>query len=725
MSVIFYTPCATPRPVRLSEATRRFADESLHGRYGDDALRTPAVALDDPTHPDCLTPAQFAALSDCGRQDAAIAALAKYAPVRLCEGEHICGAATCGLAISAFLPVTFGGNPFLYGVNHLTVDFFGAVREGLSALEERVCARLSAAEQENLRPRQLEFLCSAAAALRAFRVWHGRYLAATETARPDLHALLRQVPFSPARTFREAVQSLWFCFAFTRLCGNWPGLGRIDELLEPYLEADLAAGRLTEGEAREILACFFIKGCEWIQSHTPTGSGDAQHYQNLVIGGIGRDGRQVTGRVTYLILDIVEELPISDYPITVRLSPDAPEKLFRRVAEVQRHGGGTVAVYNEPLVLKALTRQGYPPDEVPEFANDGCWETQIPGCTRFSYSPFDALQVLQRHTLRLDTDTPAHFDDFASLYAAYLADLRAVVDGIATGVLDAWVPGWREGNRVWNPQPPCTVVSLFEHGCIESACSYLEGGVPYNVQSPHIGGAPDAGNSLCAIDRLVFRDRVVSFDRLMQILKNDWEGEEVLRRTVRRRLVCYGNDDDTADGYTVRLLNDFADLCAPWSHDLPVVFPSGVSTFGRQIEWAPGRLAVPFGYRHGDILSGNASPTPGTDTEGATAAVRSYCKADLCRQTTGAALDIRLFPGTVDGENGIRALEGLLRGFLTLGGYFMQIDVIDADVLRRAQEDPDRYKTLSVRVSGWNARFVTLNREWQEMIIERTEQKIQ
>lgn len=725
MSVTFYTPCATPRPVRLSEATRRFADESLHGRYGDDALRTPAVALDDPTHPDCLTPAQFAALSDCGRQDAAIAALAKYAPVRLCEGERICGAATCGLAISAFLPVTFGGNPFLYGVNHLTVDFFGAVREGLSALEEQVCASLSAAEQENLRPRQLEFLCSAAAALRAFRVWHGRYLAATETARPDLHALLRQVPFSPARTFREAVQSLWFCFAFTRLCGNWPGLGRIDELLEPYLEADLAAGRLTEDEAREILACFFIKGCEWIQSHTPTGSGDAQHYQNLVIGGIGRDGRQVTGRVTYLILDIVEELPISDYPITVRLSPDAPEKLFRRVAEVQRHGGGTVAVYNEPLVLKALTRQGYPPDEVPEFANDGCWETQIPGCTRFSYSPFDALQVLQRHTLRLDTDTPAHFDDFASLYAAYLADLRAVVDGIATGVLDAWVPGWREGNRVWNPQPPCTVVSLFEHGCIESACSYLEGGVPYNVQSPHIGGAPDAGNSLCAIDRLVFRDRVVSFDRLMQILKNDWEGEEVLRRTVRRRLVCYGNDDDTADGYTVRLLNDFADLCAPWSHDLPVVFPSGVSTFGRQIEWAPGRLAVPFGYRHGDILSGNASPTPGTDTEGATAAVRSYCKADLCRQTTGAALDIRLFPGTVDGENGIRALEGLLRGFLTLGGYFMQIDVIDADVLRRAQEDPDRYKTLSVRVSGWNARFVTLNREWQEMIIERTEQKIQ
>lgn len=724
MPIAFYTPSATPRPVRLSEETRRFADESLHGKYGDQALACPVIALDDPTHPDRLTREAFESLSDIGRQDAAIAALTSYAPIRLCPEERICGAATCGAAIGAHIPVIFEGELIFWGVNHLTVDFFPAVREGLSALEEQVDARLARAETESLRPRQMEFLRSCKATLKAFRVWHGRYLAATETARPDLHQLLLQVPFSPARTFHEAVQALWFCFAFTRLCGNWPGLGRIDQLLEPYLEADLAAGRLTLDEAREILASFFIKGCEWIQSHTPQGSGDAQHYQNIVIGGIDRDGREVTGRVTYLILDIVEELAISDYPISVRLSPDSPPELFRRVAEVQRHGGGILAVYNQPLVLRALERQGYPVEQAREFANDGCWETQIPGKTRFSYSPFDALQVLQRQTLRLDTDTPAHFEDFESLYTAYLADLRRVVDGIATGVLNAWVPGWQEGNTIWSPQIPCTVVSLFEHGCLESACSYFEGGVPYNVQSPHIGGAPDAGNSLYAIDKLVFQDKLLSFDRLMEILRTDWEGEEVLRRTVRRRLSCYGNDNDEADAYTTRLLDDFAELCAPWSHDLPVVFPSGVSTFGRQIEWSPKRLAVPFGFRQGDILSGNASPTPGTDTEGATATVRSYCKADLCRQTTGAALDLKLFPGTLDGENGVEALVGLLHGFLELGGYFLQIDVVDAETLRRAQEDPERYKTLSVRVSGWNARFVTLNREWQDMIIRRTEQAL-
>ena len=129
-------------------------------------------------------------------------------------------------------------------------------------------------------------------------------------------------------------------------------------------------------------------------------------------------------------------------------------------------------------------------------------------------------------------------------------------------------------------------------------------------------------------------------------------------------------------------------------------------------------------FKKGDILSGNDSPTPGTDINGATAIICSYCKADLAKQTTGAALDIKLFPKTVAGENGINALKALIRGFCTLGGYFMQIDVEDAQTLKNAQEHPENYKTLSVRVSGWNARFVTLDSQWQRMIIERTEQNL-
>ena len=120
------------------------------------------------------------------------------------------------------------------------------------------------------------------------------------------------------------------------------------------------------------------------------------------------------------------------------------------------------------------------------------------------------------------------------------------------------------------------------------------------------------------------------------------------------------------------------------------------------------------------ILAGNCSPTPGTDLEGATAIIKSYCRADLQKQVNGAALDIKLHPTAVQGENGLAALEALLTGFVELGGYFMQVDVIDAEVLKEARKNPEAYKTLSVRVSGWNARFVTLNPTWQDMIIERT-----
>ena len=151
-------------------------------------------------------------------------------------------------------------------------------------------------------------------------------------------------------------------------------------------------------------------------------------------------------------------------------------------------------------------------------------------------------------------------------------------------------------------------------------------------------------------------------------------------------------------------------------------FIPGVSTFGRQIDWLPYRCATAFGYRKGDILSGNDSPVPGTDTCGATAIIKSYCKSDLVKQSCGAALDIRLFPEALSGENGTVSLMALMDGFLNLGGFFMQLDAVDVQTLREAQKDPQKYKTLSVRVSGWNARFVTLNKEWQNMIIERNSQ---
>ncbi len=700
----FFSAPHTTRPVRLSEATRQFAWDSLHYRYGQDTMKTPAVTLDD--LPD------FAALDPAERYDLAIAQIARQAPLRICEGERLSGAATLGRAISHVVPATFGGEPVCGSVSHITVDFPKVVRVGFNGIRAEVEASRKAPHTE----REMRFLESCLRTIDSLAVWHGRYLDALR-GRPeyaDNYRHLCRVPFEPAATFYEAVQSIWFTFAFLRLCGNWPGIGRIDEMLEPYYQRDLAAGVLTVDEAREILAHFFIKGCEWICGGN-YGSGDAQHYQNLVLAGIGRDGRDVTGGVTFLVLDIIEELGISDFPTTVRLSARSDERLVRRVAEVIRYGGGVLAVYNEDLILRSLTQYGYSEAEARGFANDGCWEVQIPGKTYFMYYPFDALFLLEVCTLHQYAET-VDFEDFETLFTAFCGDIRRQLQNWAAGQRGRLLD---ESGREWLPQKPCTAVSLLEEGCIRSGRSYLEGGPVYNVFSPHIGGLPDAANALYAIKKLVFDEKKLTFPAFMQVLRENWEGNEALRLYVRNEYRYFGNDNDEVDGIAARILEAFADICDEVGADLPIKTPAGVSTFGRQIEWAPRRLAAPHGFVKGAVLAGNMSPTPGTDEEGATAVIRSYCKSDLSRQVTGAALDISLLPSSVKGESGLAALEGLLRGFVRLGGYFMQVDVTDAEILRRAQCCPEEFPTLSVRVSGWNARFVTLNREWQDMIIAR------
>ena len=706
----FYTQNGNKRPVRLSDKTRQFAYDSLNRKYGLDTLITMSVSLDDIEN--------FNELSALKKYDLAIMRIAETAPIRICEGEMISGAATLGLAIKHLIPATYNGTHIFSSISHLTVDFETVLKEGVNGIK----AKAEASYEKYKGTGKEAFAESCLTCINAFEIWHRRYLAVLKD-HPEYksnYENLTRVPFLPPQNFYEAVQSLWFTFAFIRLCGNWPGIGRIDYLLGDYLKKDLADGTLTIDEAREILAHFFIKGCEWINGKF-IGSGDAQHYQNIVLAGIDENGKEITNEVTYLVLDIIEELGISDFPTTVRLNQNTDEKLLRRVAEVMRYGGGILAVYNEDLIINALLKDGYEEREARKFANDGCWEVQIPGKTFFIYSPFDSLQILQQKTL-CGYDGSVDFANFEELYRQYVFDLHDRVEAIFLDrqkkFANRGVPtkDWR-----WAEQLPCTVVSLFEQGCIEKGLSYLEGGPIHNICSPHIGGLADTVNSLYAIKKLVFDERKLTLPELLSILKNNWKDCEALRQYALNRYIYYGNDNDEVDEIASRLLSDFADICVSLNGKCGYRFPAGVSTFGRQLEWSPKRLASPHGRKQGEVLAANASPTPGTDREGATAIIRSYCKADLSKLATGAALDIKLLPSSVEGEDGLQALMALMRGFVTLGGFFMQPDVVDASLLREAQEHPENYQTLSVRVSGWNARFVTLNKEWQDMVIEQNE----
>lgn len=696
------------RPVRLSDKTRTFAAESLGHKFGLDAKKTACVTLDNIDGFDGFSPVK--------KYDAAIREIALKSPVRICNGELISGSATLGAAISHVIPANYKDQPVYMSLSHLTSDFFTVVKEGIDCIRkkaEEAYEKYKGTDKE-------EFALSCLSCLDSFDIWHKRYLNELKNiGYTSNYENLLTVPHKPAKTFYQAVQSVWFTFAFLRLCGNWPGIGRLDLLLGPYLKKDLEDGVITIESAREILAHFFIKGCEWICGGN-YGSGDAQHYQNLVISGVDENGNDITNIVTYLILDIIEELGISDFPTTVRLNKNSDEKLIKRVAEVMRFGGGVLAVYNEDKVIMSMTKYGYPLTEARQFANDGCWEVQVPGKTNFSYVPYDFLQLLQKKTLK-SYDENVVYDSFEALYSAYLSDIRDLLEGLLSSVLNNNMKCKDGDEWIWKPNIPCTVISLFEGGCIEKGRSYLEGGPVYNVISPHIGGLADTVNSLYAIKKLVFDDKKIDFTDFMRVLRENWENDEALRQYALNKYVYYGNDEDEPDLLCARLLSDFADICKELDNRSGYKFPGGVSTFGRQLEWSYQRLACPYGRKSGDILAANASPTPGSDKEGATAIIKSYCKNPLEKLPVGAALDIKLLPSYTKGDEGLEALIALLRGFVTLGGFFMQPDVVDAEVLHKAQENPGEYQNLSVRVSGWNARFVTLNKEWQDMVIEQNE----
>ncbi len=704
----FYTSSDLKRPVRLSEKTRQFAYESLNHKYGLDTHKTPSVSLN---HID-----NFENVSEIEKYNAAIYEIVTKAPIRICDNEKISGSATLGKAISHIVPAQYNDTDIWSSVSHLTIDFETVIKKGVNSIRDKVRESLIKYAGTEKEP----FVKSCAHCIECMKIYHERYLEELENkdGYEKNYEKLKRVPFEPATNFYEAVQSIWFTFAFVRLCGNWPGIGRIDWLLGDYLEKDLKADRITLDEAREILAHFFIKGCEWISGGNYD-SGDAQHYQNILLAGIDENGNEVTNTVTYLVLDVLEELGISDFPTTVRINANTEDKLLERVAEVMRFGGGIIAVYNEDLIIESLADYGYSLTEARKFANDGCWEIQIPGKTFFTYQPFDSLKILQQETLNGYNDVL--FDSFDELYDKYIKDLRNTVNQLKLQTHNSFLNSdVINGEWKWKPTTPCTVVSLFEEGCIEKGLSYLEGGPIYNVISPHIGGLPDTINSLYAIKKLVFDDKKVDFKAFMDILKNNWEGNEQLRRLALNGYSYFGNDNDEVDEIGARIVNDFADICDDTTYNAGFMTPAGISTFGRQLDWSKNRLATSNGKKAHEILSGNYSPSPGTDKEGSTAVIRSYCKSNLKRTVSGAALDIKLLPAYANNENGISAIVSLIKGFVSLGGHFMQLDIADAELLKKAQEHPEEYQNLSVRVSGWNARFVTLNKEWQDMIIERS-----
>ncbi len=421
--------------------------------------------------------------------------VAKNAPLRIEPGKIIVGSATLLESTTQTTPLT--GLP---GTSHTTLGFQDVLTIGYTGLQKKIEKRLALG---GLDPKGEDLLKSMLVIVDATRVWNKRNIGFLEQRissesgdkklfTQNIVSTLKQVPENPPANFREAVQSLWSMYAFQRLMGIWSGIGRIDEMLGSYLKQDLANGTLSLNEVREILAHFWIKGCQWIGNTDSKGSGDAQFYQNIILGGIDVNGMEVTNEVTYLVLDIIEELHISDFPTVVRVNKNTPDKLLRRIAEVQRLGGGIVSIYDEAGIIEGMVKFGYPLEEARSFTNDGCWETIIPGKTKFWYTPMDSLVLLHSVLgLKEPIQTPV-CADFESLYSSYIKKLEEEIENVNKGI-----DGIYQGADF-------PLAAMFVEGCIEKSLGFDNKWPKYNVMAIHYGGFADTANSLLVLKELVY-----------------------------------------------------------------------------------------------------------------------------------------------------------------------------------------------------------------------------
>ncbi len=684
---------------RFKASTYELAQKGLRGEHGRSMVEA-GISLDDfPETGDMSGSMRYAFTSKL---------IAENAPIRLVPGELLAGSATYIESTGHKVPIMD-----IDSTSHHTPGFSRVLKEGYKGIRQRISNRLN----RDIDDQGRDLLNAMLLCLDAAEIWHNRYMDALDAAiaasdgeeracYTRARAALENVPQNPPQNFHEAVQSLWFAYDFQRLLGNWPGIGRIDYILGPYLENDLKTDAITIDEAREILAHFWIRGTEWVGAPVWS-SGDAQYYQNIVLSGVDSDGNDVTNEVTYLVLDIAEELKISDFPIAVRIGSKTDKRLLRRIAEVWQAGASFVSVYDEDVVIESMTTFGYPVRVAREFANDGCWEPLVPGQTAFSYYPNDILPCLQ-DALGIGVDYP----DFDSLYE----DVRKRIEALILRSLS-------ESKDVFNSGLPAVALSMIIDDCIENGRGYYERGARYNVQAIHAGGLQDTANCLYAIKRLVYDEKRISLRDLIDIIKSDWSGHDVMRLKIRKDLDLYGNDNDECDDIVRRVFNDYTEIMARNSRIGDLLTPAGISTFGREITWAADRGATAAGTCAGDVLACNFSPAPGTDRKGPLAVLKSYCKMDFTRLPSCGTLELKILPSSVRGENGIAALVGLLGSFVQLGGMYMNIDVVDTKTLLDAREHPEKYPNLIVRAAGWNSRFVTMSKEWQDMIIQRTQQE--
>jgi len=545
----------------------------------------------------------------------------------------------------------------------------------------------------------------------------------------EVARICSKVPYSPAETFHEALQSLWLTHMAVCLEGinSAISFGRMDQYLYPYYRRDLEAGRITPQRARELLLCFSAKATEHVFLLS---EGVSQYHggylvvQAAIVGGMDREGRDAVNDLTYLFLDVMEESGLRDPNYQARLHAGSHESYLRRVADVARKGSGVPALFNDEAAVASLVSHGYPLEEARNYAVVGCVELALPGKSFFStdaalFNLPICLELSLNCGRRLNggrrigaaTLDPTSFASIDDVIEAFRVQVEYMV---ARMINDLQVI--EKGNRDYHPTP---FSSMLVDGCLESGEDVTAGGAFYNSSGIQGVGVADVADSLATLDEVVFKRRKYTMAQVLEALRDNFASAPAIQAELHKA-PKYGNDHRLPDDYANRVVSIFHSALAKHRNTRGGSYVPGFYSVTCHVAFGKRTGALPSGRKDGEPFAASLGATNGCDRLGPTALLNSVAHVDSTMSPNGYAMNLRFDPPTIAGDRGVDILTGLVKGFFGLGGLEMQLNVLDPEMLEDARRNPGKYPELVVRVSGYCAYFDDLPDAAKREIIART-----
>ena len=541
-----------------------------------------------------------------------------------------------------------------------------------------------------------------------------------------------RVPANAPENFWEALQYYWFVHlgVITEL-NTWDAFnpGRLDQHLLPFYQAGIEDGSLTPEIAKELLQCFWIKFNNQPAPPkvgvTAAESGTYTDFATINTGGLKPDGSDGVNDVTYLILDVIQEMRLLQPSSNLQLSKKNPNRFIKRAAEIIRTGYGQPSIFNADVVIQEMVRVGKTVEDARNGGTSGCVETGAFGKENYNLTGYFNLPKVLEITLNngvdprtgiqigIPTGDPREFQSYQDLWEAFSRQLDWFID--------IKVRGNNIIERIYAAYLPVPFLSLLIDDCIETGRDYHDGGARYNTSYIQGVGLGSITDSLAAIKHQVFDKGNLSIGKLLEILEADYAGFEVERQRLLNRTPKYGNDDDQADQIMQEVFEAYYGAVEGrkntkgGSYHIDLLPTTVHIYFGSVIG------ALPDGRKAWEPLSEGISPVQGADRRGPTAVINSAAKMDHIR-TGGTLLNQKFTPQLLADQNGIEKLVHFVRAYFKMDGHHIQFNVVDADTLKAAQRNPEKYRDLIVRVAGYSDYFCDLSVSLQDEIITRTEQ---